>query len=89
MKAGRDEAMLVVEALTDTPVARRRQEIVERKGLGHPDTICDSIVEAISIARGTHWRVSCRVDPRQAPGVLSQLTDRAHAGSPTEGGEAC
>jgi S-adenosylmethionine synthetase len=25
------------------------QEIVERKGLGHPDTICDSIVEAISI----------------------------------------
>ena len=41
--------MLVVEALTDTPVARRRQEIVERKGLGHPDTICDSIVEAISV----------------------------------------
>ncbi len=39
----------MVEALTDTPVARRRQEIVERKGLGHPDTICDSIVEAISI----------------------------------------
>ena len=41
--------MLVIEALTDTPVARRRQEIVERKGLGHPDTICDSIVEAISV----------------------------------------
>jgi S-adenosylmethionine synthetase len=49
MKVARDEATLVVEALTDTPVARRRQEIVERKGLGHPDTICDSIVEAISI----------------------------------------
>ena len=41
--------MLVVESLSDTPVARRRQEIVERKGIGHPDTICDSIVEAISI----------------------------------------
>jgi S-adenosylmethionine synthetase len=49
MKAARNEVMLVVEALTDTPVARRRQEIVERKGLGHPDTICDSVVEAISI----------------------------------------
>jgi S-adenosylmethionine synthetase len=44
-----DEARLVVEALADTPVARRRQEIVERKGLGHPDTICDAIAEAISI----------------------------------------
>ncbi len=42
--------MLVVERLTETPVARRRQEIVERKGVGHPDTICDSVVEAISVA---------------------------------------
>ncbi len=25
-------------------------EMAERKGIGHPDTICDSIVEAISIA---------------------------------------
>ena len=41
--------MLVIEALTDTPVARRRLEIVERKGLGDPDTTCDSIVEAIAI----------------------------------------
>ncbi|HET7874383.1 MAG TPA: methionine adenosyltransferase [Methylomirabilota bacterium] len=41
---------LVLEALTDAPVARRRVELVERKGLGHPDTICDSLVEAISVA---------------------------------------
>ncbi len=39
----------IIEALRDTPVARRRVELVERKGLGHPDTICDSLVEAISI----------------------------------------
>jgi len=31
-------------------MARRRHEIVERKGLGHPDTICDRVVEAISVA---------------------------------------
>jgi S-adenosylmethionine synthetase len=41
---------LIVEALSDVPVARRRMELVERKGLGHPDTICDSLVEAISVA---------------------------------------
>jgi S-adenosylmethionine synthetase len=41
---------LIVEALSDVPVARRRMELVERKGLGHPDTICDSLVEAISVS---------------------------------------
>ncbi len=43
---------LVIESIGGTPVARRRIEIVERKGLGHPDTICDSVVEAISVALG-------------------------------------
>jgi S-adenosylmethionine synthetase len=41
---------LVLEALSDGPVSRRRLELVERKGLGHPDTICDALVEAISVA---------------------------------------
>jgi S-adenosylmethionine synthetase len=41
---------LVLEALRQPPVARRRIELVERKGIGHPDTICDSLVEAISLA---------------------------------------
>jgi S-adenosylmethionine synthetase len=42
--------MLSIEILTDAPLYRRRLELVERKGLGHPDTICDSLVEAISVA---------------------------------------
>ncbi|HXJ81407.1 MAG TPA: methionine adenosyltransferase [Candidatus Methylomirabilis sp.] len=42
--------MLSIEALNDTPISRRRLELVERKGLGHPDTISDSLVEAISVA---------------------------------------
>jgi S-adenosylmethionine synthetase len=41
---------LVIEALRQDPVAARRVELVERKGLGHPDTICDSLVEAIAVA---------------------------------------
>ncbi len=43
---------LVIESIGGTPVARRRIEPVERKGLGHPDTICDSVVEAASVALG-------------------------------------
>ena len=41
---------IVVEALGTQPVVRRRVEVVERKGIGHPDTICDALVEAISVA---------------------------------------
>lgn len=41
---------IVVETLRATPIAERRVELVERKGLGHPDTICDHLVEAASIA---------------------------------------
>lgn len=41
---------VVVEALTDVPIARRRVELVERKGVGHPDTLCDRLVEAAAVA---------------------------------------
>ncbi len=40
----------LLEALPQAPVARRRVELVERKGIGHPDTMCDAMVEAISVA---------------------------------------
>jgi S-adenosylmethionine synthetase len=34
-------------------------EIVERKGLGHPDTICDEIAEALSLALSAHYLAAC------------------------------
>jgi S-adenosylmethionine synthetase len=40
---------VVVEALAGPAVSRRRVEVVERKGIGHPDTICDCLVEAIAL----------------------------------------
>jgi S-adenosylmethionine synthetase len=43
-------AAVVVEALAGPPVGERRVELVERKGIGHPDTICDALVEAIAVA---------------------------------------
>lgn len=40
----------MIEKLNAVPVYQQKTEIVERKGLGHPDFICDSIVDKISIA---------------------------------------
>lgn len=38
-------------SLLDAPSAATLPiEMVERKGLGHPDTICDALAEALSIA---------------------------------------
>ncbi|HET6515165.1 MAG TPA: methionine adenosyltransferase [Thermodesulfovibrionales bacterium] len=42
--------MIAVETYRGTPVTAHRVEIVERKGTGHPDFMCDSIMEAISVA---------------------------------------
>lgn len=42
--------MVVVEMFKGKSVTEHRVEIVERKGTGHPDQICDSIMEAISLA---------------------------------------
>ncbi len=47
---------LVIEALHEAPVASRRVELVERKGIGHPDTICDSLVESIAVALARMYR---------------------------------
>ena len=42
--------MVVVEMFTGKSIIEHRVEIVERKGTGHPDQICDSVMEAISVA---------------------------------------
>ena len=41
---------LVLEASGGIPVSRRQVELVERKGVGHPDAICDALLEAASVA---------------------------------------
>lgn len=38
-----------IEELGATPITERKVEIVERKGLGHPDYICDSIMNQVSV----------------------------------------
>ena len=40
---------IVVEEIGHVPIESQKVEIVERKGLGHPDTICDLVMNQISI----------------------------------------
>jgi S-adenosylmethionine synthetase len=39
----------LVAALEQVPLEKQRIEVVERKGLGHPDTMCDCIVNEVSV----------------------------------------
>jgi S-adenosylmethionine synthetase len=41
---------IIVEDLKQTPLEKQRLEIVERKGVGHPDYICDAVADRISIS---------------------------------------
>lgn len=39
-----------IDIVKDLPVAEGAVEIVERKGIGHPDSICDSAMDRVSVA---------------------------------------
>ncbi len=45
-----------VEEKKSRPIQERKTEVVERKGIGHPDTICDSIMEQISLGLTKEYR---------------------------------
>ena len=40
---------IIVDHSKHTPTEHQRVEIVERKGLGHPDSICDAIMDNVSV----------------------------------------
>jgi len=41
---------IIVEELKQIPLEQQRLELVERKGTGHPDSMCDGIMEQISVS---------------------------------------
>jgi S-adenosylmethionine synthetase len=79
---------ITIEALTRTPVERQQTEVVERKGTGHPDSICDAIAEQIAVALCQEYRarfgrilhhnidkgllVAGRAEPRLGGGRVSE-----------------
>lgn len=56
--------------LTALPACDDTVEIVERKGLGHPDTICDAVAEALS-------RALCRAYTERFGTILHHNVDKA------------
>ncbi len=46
---------IVIEKSDSIPIEDREVEIVERKGFGHPDTICDLVCEAASQALSQYY----------------------------------
>ena len=47
---GKTARNLFVDELKQTPIEEQKLEIVERKGKGHPDYICDAIMDRVSVA---------------------------------------
>ena len=41
---------VMINELRQTPLEKQRIEICERKGLGHPDSICDAVMNQVSVA---------------------------------------
>ncbi len=50
--------MIVIEPFRGSPVTEQRIEIVERKGTGHPDYLCDSLMEAVSVELCRRYRAA-------------------------------
>lgn len=61
---------IVLEELHKRPADEQRIELVERKGKGHPDSICDAIAEDISLAL-------CREYLANYGHILHHNTDKA------------
>ncbi len=72
-----------VEELLQTPIEKQQIELVERKGIGHPDSISDGLAEAVS-------RALCREYINKCGAVLHHNTDEtqivAGRSSPKFGG---
>ena len=46
---------IIIEKTKDLPIQQSSIEIVERKGLGHPDTLCDRAAEELSIVFSQYY----------------------------------
>jgi len=47
---------VLIQRLAQPPIGEQRIEIVERKGLGHPDSICDAVMEEVARAINAEYQ---------------------------------
>lgn len=62
------ERNILIEELTHTPVEQQAVEFVERKGVGHPDSVADGLAESVS-------RALCRMYLKRYGRILHHNTD--------------
>jgi S-adenosylmethionine synthetase len=60
---------ICVEQIDQTPIEKSQIELVERKGIGHPDSLMDGIAESVS-------RALCSAYIEECGGVLHHNTDQ-------------
>lgn len=60
---------IVVESMMAAPLAQQNVELVERKGIGHPDSISDGVAEAVS-------RALCKMYLERYGEILHHNTDQ-------------
>jgi len=59
---------IVMETIDETPIEKQNVEIVERKGIGHPDSVADGLSESVS-------RALCRMYLERYDRILHHNTD--------------
>ncbi len=59
---------IVIEEINYTPVYRQRVELVERKGIGHPDSVADGLAESVS-------KSLCKMYLKEYDRILHHNTD--------------
>ncbi|MBO7204828.1 MAG: methionine adenosyltransferase, partial [Candidatus Methanomethylophilaceae archaeon] len=59
---------IYVENIHDIPTPRGKIELVERKGIGHPDSVADALAESVS-------RALCKMYMKEYGHVLHHNTD--------------
>ena len=59
---------IIMETIDETPIEKQNVEIVERKGIGHPDSVADGLSESVS-------RALCRMYLERYDRILHHNTD--------------
>jgi len=67
-----------VEKITQTPIERQEIEIVERKGVGHPDSMADGFAEAVSRALCNEYIKKCGTVLHHNTDQVEVVAGRSH-----------
>ncbi|MFZ3385364.1 MAG: methionine adenosyltransferase [Candidatus Methanoperedens sp.] len=67
-----------VEKITQTPIEKQEIEIVERKGVGHPDSMADGFAEAVSRALCNEYIKKCGTILHHNTDQVEVVAGRSH-----------